>query len=267
MTSGPGSLFPAEPGEPGNTGNICSLSGLNPVNPRKTRTERRFSLLHFSVYDLIIVAILAAAVLWGYHKGFVLTLCSFLAVFVGLVGAVLISDLLAEPLMHAITPLVESGIREYLAQIVPDGSASQLDLSDALLALKDSDLYRGFVDALQGLFSTQISDTTTAVISAIASHVALKIAKTVLFVVSFVVVLIAWTIASHVLDLACRLPVLSTLNAWAGAGIGLLKGALLLFIAAWVLKDSFFTPELIDSSILLHFFCTTHPLELIRQFL
>ena len=42
--------------------------------------------------------------------------------------------------------------------------------------------------------------------------------------VSFALVLLLWLLLSRVLDLACKLPVLSTLNHWSGAALGLVKG-------------------------------------------
>ncbi len=219
--------------------------------------------MNFTFYDIFIVIVLLAALIMGYHRGFVLTLCGFLAVFVGLIGAVMISNALAEPVTGFLAPIVEGRITAYLTHLLPDGSAAldSLALPDVLSALSDSHWYGGFVGALQELLGSQAAATTTAVVSAIASHVALQIAKVVLFVLSFIAVMIAWFLISHALDLACRLPVLYTLNHWGGAAVGLLKGVLLLFIAAWLLKDRFLPPEVVLSSPLLHFFCTTNPLD------
>ena len=88
-------------------------------------------------------------------------------------------------------------------------------------------------------------------------------AQLALFLVSFVLILVLWYFLSHALDLAFRLPVLSTLNHWSGAALGLLKGSLLLFIACWLLKGSFLPQSVIQNTYLLHFFCTVSPLTLL----
>ena len=62
---------------------------------------------------------------------------------------------------------------------------------------------------------------------------------------------------------AFRLPVLSTLNRWSGAVLGLLRGGLLLFIACWLLKGSFLPQDAIQNSYLLNFFCTASPMTLL----
>ena len=64
-------------------------------------------------------------------------------------------------------------------------------------------------------------------------------------------------------DLAFRLPVLSALNHWSGAALGLLKGGALIFIACWLLRDSLIPPEAIQNTYLLKFFCTFDPLSLL----
>ena len=85
----------------------------------------------------------------------------------------------------------------------------------------------------------------------------------VLFLISFAVVLLAWALLSHALDLAFRLPVLSTVNRVLGGAVGLVKGALIVFIAAWLLKGSLFPQSVIDHTFLLKFFCENSPLSLI----
>ena len=66
----------------------------------------------FFIFDLIVLIVLILAVIQGYRKGFVLTLCGFLAVFVAFIGASILSDALAGPVSQAITPAIESGIQD-----------------------------------------------------------------------------------------------------------------------------------------------------------
>jgi len=73
-------------------------------------------------------------------------------------------------------------------------------------------------------------------------------------------IMILWSILSHALDLAFRLPVLSTLNRWCGGVLGLLKGGLIVFILCWLLKGSYLPQDAIQNSYLLNLFCTVSPL-------
>ena len=54
---------------------------------------------------------------------------------------------------------------------------------------------------------------------------------------------------------------LSTVNAWGGGAVGLVKGALIVFIAVWLLRDSHIPQEAVEQTRLLKFFCTVSPLS------
>lgn len=222
--------------------------------------------MNITIYDIAIAAILLIALVLGYRKGFVLTLCDFLAVFVALFGAMILSDLLAGPVTQALMPIVHDGVVAQLDKVAPDASVAvdNIELPAILTALSQSHLYRGFVDSLQEFFSSEAAAITGTVVSSVAEYIAMQIARALLFGLSFLVVLIVWKAASRVLNLAFRLPVLHTLNRLGGGAVGLLQGTVILFVAAALLQGRFLPPEAVASSPLLHFFCTTNPLDFIR---
>lgn len=226
----------------------------------------------YLAFDLIIAALLLYFVLRGYKKGFVLALCGFLAIFVAFLGATVVSNALAEPVSSAIRPAVEHSIQRVFEDRL-EGSARNRSsdeeeslnpsLEEALSALKDTKVYKGFAVAFQKAVDSGVAEVTANAARAIASYIAVQIARLVLFLVSFVLILIAWFFLSHALNLAFKLPVLSTLNRWGGGALGLFQGGLLVFIACWLLKDSYLPQEAIQNSYLLHWFCTVSPLELL----
>ncbi|MGE4276628.1 MAG: CvpA family protein [Lawsonibacter sp.] len=246
------------------------------------------------VFDIVIAALLLLAAWRGYRKGFVLTLCGFLAIFVAFIGATMVSNSLSGPVSRIIQPVVENNIQQIFLQHLPletevtDSTDSSIDssgangtnetnetgtdtssnavevsLQEALNLLKDSSLYKGFADAFQQAVNNGMVSATVNAAHTIADYVSKQIAQSVLFLVSFVLILVLWFFLSHALDLAFRLPVLSTLNHWSGAALGLLKGGLLLFIACWLLKDSFLPQSTIQNTYLLKFFCTVSPLTVL----
>lgn len=227
----------------------------------------------YILFDIAIAAILLLFLWQGYKKGFVLTLCGFLAVFVAFIGATLISNALARPVAQAIVPMIESGIHDTLTQSIqetaPDASApvlpEELPLSDILEALQDSPIFHSLAEAFQQAVDEGVETVATSAAQALAEYIAIQIARTVLFILAFAAVLVAWFFLSHALDLAFKLPVLSTLNHWAGAGVGLIKGGLILFIAAWLLKGSFIPSQAIEQTFLLNFFCTSSPFSLLAM--
>lgn len=220
--------------------------------------------MSFSVYDIIIAGILIFTTVQGFRKGFVLTLCDFLDVFVALIGGLILSGVLAAPIAEAIQPMVQSGIQSCLDGALAAGSASAevngQSLAAMLDALSNSTLYRGFVTALEQHLGGQLGLSTAAIVSMMAAYISLRLTRGIIFFLSFTVLYAVWKFLSRALNLACKLPILHTLNHLAGAAAGFCKGALLVFIAAWLLKIQFLTPEDINNSFLLHFFCTVNPL-------
>lgn len=241
--------------------------------------------MSFLIFDLILAVVLAATVFQGYRKGFVLTLCGFLAVFVAFLGATILSDALAEPVSQAVRPAIELNINSALEDSLneqglplPEGSTSSqgdtslnilgedFSLDQILELLGDSALVQHFSDAIHSAVTQGVLAVTSDVVASIAGYIAFQIAHGVLFVLCFALVLVAWHFLSRTLNLAFKLPVLSTLNHWAGAAMGLIKGAALLFIACWLLR-SFIPQDAVDGTVLLHFFCTTNPFSLMASFL
>lgn len=234
--------------------------------------------MSYLIFDLVIAILLVLAVFQGYRRGFVLTLCGFLAVFVAFFGATILSNALAEPVSHAITPVIENQISNSIHETLEEqgyqfeepqpgqeeetpAPEDQFSLDQILNMMKDSALIQSFSDAIRGAVNDGVVEVTTSAAQTIASYIARELSRMVLFLISFVLVLVAWTLLSRALDLAFRLPVLSTLNHWSGAAVGLLKGGVLLFIACWLLRE-LFPAEVVEQSYLLEFFCTTNPLVL-----
>ena len=219
-------------------------------------------------YDLAAAALLLFAIWQGYRKGFVLTLCGFLAIFVAFIGATIVSDMLAAPVAHMIRPIVAQQIQQVVEQQVLTADLSVMDqlsaiapedLNSLLSALQETALLQGFADAFQEAVDSGVIKVTGDAVQAIANYVAVQLAETVLFLVAFVTILAIWYFISHALDLAFRLPVLSTLNHWAGALLGAAKGCVLLYIAAQLLKTGFLPPAAVEDTYLVRFFCQVSP--------
>ena len=228
--------------------------------------------MSYIVYDIGIAAVLLFFVWLGYRKGLVLTLCSLLAVFVALIGASFLSNALAEPVAKAVEPMVAARIQESLTEAIQstefvsaDGGVAQspeeVALAGVIQHLKETELFQGFADAFQNAVDNGVAEVTANAAQSLAHFVAVQIARMVLFAVAFFAILIAWFFLSHALDLVAKLPVLNSVNRWGGGAVGLLKGALVVFIAVWLLKDSYIPSEAAEQTYLLKFFCTASPLS------
>lgn len=239
----------------------------------------------YILVDTVMALLLLFAAWRGYRRGFVLTLCGFLAIFVALIGASLVSNALAGPASRAVQPMIQSSIQQLVENSrSPAASSSAVQSSplpfitdepqeeepeealafeDLLALLRQSKLFQGFADAIQDAVDQGIVAASADAAKVVSDYIAKQLAQIVLFFVSFVLILVLWSLLSHALDLAFRLPVLSTLNHWTGAALGLLRGGVLLFIACQLLKGSFLPHHLIQGTLLLKLFCTTSPLSLL----
>ena len=153
--------------------------------------------MNYLIFDVIIALILLFALWRGYSRGFILTLCGFLAIFVAFIGATVISDNLARPVADAIRPAIERQIQGTLEQSlqVEDSLAStggeapaleDLPISEVLEALQESALYRGLAQAFQEAVDNGVAQVTTSAAKALAEYAAVQLARMVLFLLAFV---------------------------------------------------------------------------------
>ena len=211
--------------------------------------------------DLLAAAALLLCVIQGYRKGFVLTLCGFLALFVALIGAYFVADALAGPVSQLLLPLIQSRLSAAVSAQT-SAAADGVTLPALLEALRSSEFYKQFVSAVENAVSEGIIAAAGGLISSTAAFIAVRIAWLVLYVLSFAVILFLWFLLSRALDLAFRLPVLSGLNHWSGAVLGLVKGVVVVYAAVWLLKDSLLTPETANQTHLVRFFYGYIPMPL-----
>ena len=104
-------------------------------------------------------------------------------------------------------------------------------------------------------------------LSAVVSTALKSAAYAVVYVVSFLLLLLLLRLVLTPLHLFTKLPVVHGVNALLGGVLGLVKCALLLFLAVWVLQklQLLVTPELVSKTVLLKFFAQNSPIDLIAK--
>lgn len=244
----------------------------------------------YIIIDIAILAALAVFVARGVKKGFVLSLCGLLAVVVAFTGSVILANALSPKVGELLEPrfveFVDTHVKDFLKDpgaalpdgatlpdgtAVPDGTAlpdgmelKDLPLDDLLAFLRETDGFQALADVVEGLIKDGAATGANA-LESIAANLAHSVAYAVVFIVSFLLLSLAWTLLSHALDLVSRLPVLNSLNKLGGAAVGLAKGCIILFVAAWLVRfiDGLVPAEAIEQTYLLKFFMTTNPVTLI----
>lgn len=246
--------------------------------------------MNYLIYDLGIIVVLLLFALWGRHRGLILSVFSLAAVLVAIVGSFVLSGLLAPKITEWVQPIAEDTVvsavqsvlpDEILATMSPNSSAEQnapdtFSLNAVQNYLKESgtelsETMRVFLDH----FSEEKKDALVSaeeLTSAAVKHITGTIVRAILFLLAFVIILILWRLLARTLDLVSRLPGLNALNKLGGFLFGAVRGALLLFVAAWVLQwypntiHSFLPAETIEQTHLLKLFLTAKPLEILAFF-
>ena len=222
------------------------------------------------IIDMIAAAVLIAAAAWGAHRGLFRALAGLAVVIVALVGAAVIANALAAPAARLVTPLIresiETRVDEAMAQQSQEVQMPEEDVDEGF-AIEDLLALMGLDEDVRNSLASQtqekIQDTGVSLAMAVVESLAQSILYAALFLVSFVGLTILLKLLIRAMDLVLQLPGLHLVNALGGAVIGLIEGALVLFLAIWVLRrfGVSFETDTVSATHILRFFATHTPLS------
>ena len=209
--------------------------------------------------DIALAAVLLLALVMGWRQGFVQALTRIIVVVAALLLAGWIAGKLADPAAKWLEPMLTEKLEQRLtAQGNTDDAGEMLAAfgfqGDTLSELVDKAVER----------AQQAGET---LLSAVVSTAVRSAAYAVVYLVSFLLLLLVLRLALSPLHLFTKLPVVHGINALMGGVLGLVKGALLVFLAVWVLQklQIFITPEIVNKTVLLKFFAQNSPMDLIAR--
>lgn len=235
------------------------------------------------ILDVLTAAALIAFTVMGAHRGFFRTVAGLLAVILALVGAQLFTNWAAPHVSGVLQPAIERRVEKKVDAALggssaitpqepqigasrPDSEtqdqkeAEESEIQRLLRAIGvDEQLFQRLGESAR----EKVRDTGVTVATAVVQSVAESVIRALLFLLSFAVFLLLLKLLAKVLDLALKLPVLRSMNGLAGAAVGLVEGALAVFLAIWLLRRfgvSFETPA-VEGTYLLSFFAKHTPLS------
>ena len=214
--------------------------------------------------DIVMAAILLLALVLGLRQGFVQSLARVAIVIVALLGAAWLAQQLAEPAANWLEPLLTEKIQQKLS----GQSVAVDDPSLAAAGLLETFGFSGDVlDELVQSVTDKAQEMGQTLLNAVVSTVLHSVAYAVVYLLSFLLLLLVLRLLLAPLHLFTKLPVVHGVNAILGGALGLVKGALLLFFAVWLLRrfQILVTPELIGQTYILRFFAEHSPMELITS--
>ena len=173
--------------------------------------------------DIVTLLLLVLFFVQGIRRGFILTLCSLLAVFLALAGGWFLATHYVQPVQESLEPAI-------LGRLLPKE--------------KEETQEEGLIDPVQAQLMETIQEVQTKIIEEQAEMMALLLARVLLFLAGFVGVLVVWIVLCHALDLVARLPVLHFVNKAFGGCLGLVKGYIIFLLIHWLVCDVLhFIPE------------------------
>lgn len=220
------------------------------------------------IMDIIVVVVLVGFALCGARQGLLRSLASLIIVVAAMVGAGIAAGTFSEPAAKLVAPLIEKRITEQVETAVnmqtdTGDHGSLQDLLD-LLGL-DEEVRDSLAEQIQLSLGDAAAATADAIVSAVVENLIRSMLYGVLYVLSFLSLVILLRVLLKAMELMTKLPVIHGLNALGGGALGLLEGALLLFLAIWVARRfgvSFETEALTEAHIL-RIFTTNTPLGLL----
>ena len=113
----------------------------------------------------------------------------------------------------------------------------------------------------------KVRDTGASIAAAVVESMARSFIYGTLYILSFAVLLLLMKVLIGAMDLVLKLPLLRGLNTLGGAAVGLVEGALLLFLAVWVLRrlGVSFESEALAEAHILRIFTANTPLGVLSH--
>ena len=213
------------------------------------------------IADLIIVALLAAAVILGAKRGLIESLAGVAVIVASLLGAAWAARMFSDTVAQWLRPLLEQSLLQRVQSRSASGSPG-----DMLSVFG----YSGqTLTKLTESVMEQARQTGQSLVNAVVDSVLHSIAYAAVYVAAFLALLVVLHLAVKALDLAAKLPGIRTANGLGGAALGLVKGLLVVFLLVWALQklQILITPELAEESRLLPFFIHNSPVTLLASLL
>ena len=194
------------------------------------------------IIDAVVAAVIIISVIKGGRKGFIMTLASFVVIVAAFGGASMATKMLSPVISAEMEPKVYDMIDRSVAR--EGGISEEISIYGISLA--------GVSDVV-GEFAGKAEESIKI---AAAARLADAAANFITAVVSFIAIYIMLLIVFSIVNKIFRLPVLDTLNRMLGAVCGLAIGLVFVFFAVRISAyiDSFFTKEIIESTVLYKFF-------------
>ena len=226
------------------------------------------------IIDIIVAAVLLGFTAYGARRGLLQTMAGLVIVVVALVGAGIIAATFSGPAAKLVAPAIEKHIESQVDAALEEQAKEhpmqeadvEADWLEDLLERLGMD--RDVRESMAKRAGETVRDTGVSIAAAVVESIASSFIYGILYILSFALLLLLLHVLVGAMGLVFKLPGLRGLNALGGGLLGLIEGALLLFLAVWAARRlgvSFEAQPFADAHILAVF--TTHtPLSVLTFF-
>ena len=223
------------------------------------------------IIDIIVAAVLLGFTAYGARRGLLQTMAGLVIVVVALVGAGIIAATFSGPAAKLVAPAIEKHIESQVDAALEE-QAKEHPMQEAYVEadwledlLERLGMDRDVRESMAKRAGETVRDTGVSIAAAVVESIASSFIYGILYILSFALLLLLLHVLVGAMGLVFKLPGLRGLNALGGGLLGLIEGALLLFLAVWVLRRlgvSFETETLAEAHIL-RIFTTNTPLSVL----
>lgn len=215
------------------------------------------------IIDAIVVAILLVFLVCGTLRGLLRTLAGLVIVVVSLAGAGIAAARFSEPAAKLAAPLVEKQIAEKIRAVLPEqGLMPELPEGGLDGILERLGLDEAVWQPLLERIERSMTETGAGIVEAVTESLVHSVLYGLLFLLAFLALLILLNLLLKALNQVTKLPVIHGINAVGGGVLGLIEGALVLFLAVWIARKLgvSFETELFEGAHILRIFTANTPL-------
>ena len=180
------------------------------------------------IIDLIIVAILAICIFFGYKNGLTKSLIKILS----FVIAVIVAAIFFKPVSNYIIENTE--IDNNIRQAVIDTISH--DVEEDGKVKEDSNLPRAMVDYINNSVKTAVNETKNTVVNTVADNIAVTAINVGTAVGIFIIARIILLVISALSNILTDLPIIKQFDKTGGILYGLIKALLIIFIVFAVIS-------------------------------
>ena len=226
------------------------------------------------IIDIIVAAVLLGFTAYGARRGLLQTMAGLVIVVVALVGAGIIAATFSGPAAKLVAPAIEKHIESQVDAALEEQAKEhpmqeadvEADWLEDLLERLGMD--RDVRESMAKRAGETVRDTGVSIAAAVVESIASSFIYGILYILSFALLLLLLHVLVGAMGLVFKLPGLRGLNALGGGLLGLIEGALLLFLAVWAARrlGVSFEAEPFASAHILAVFTTHTPLSVLTFF-